>query len=322
MVRVNLRTSQRRPLVGLLLSATLLSGLGQPPARAQVSELNGSAYGVFVSVGLFGGEPNQVGAAPVVVLPPTGGKESDSHPGLIAQFGPATVFGGQFEEPGRNPSGELTVSTEGETGPDGFVTSAASVVNVGPGPIIADEMSSTCTADQDGVSGSASIVNGTVETSYDAESQEPITIEDIPEDPEPNTAIEGTIDHVGDRFRVVFNEQIIDGDTITVRAAHMYLLGDIAVGDMIIGQSVCGLSADDGSTAPPTTEVDPNAPSTTQPTTTVPPDADAETELSADSAESEADGGASPFLIGGVLAAAALGFAALVAFKRRGQGSS
>lgn len=320
MERLNVRTIHRRPLVGLFLSATLLSALGQPPVRAQVSELNGSAYGVFVSVGLFGGEPNQVGAAPVVVLPPTGGNETDSNPGLIAQFGPATIFGGQFEEPGRNPSGELTVSTEGETGPDGFVTSAASVVNVGPGPIIADEINSTCTADQDGVSGSASIVNGTLETSYDPESQEPITIEDIPDDPEPNTTIEGTIDHVGDRFRIVFNEQIIDGDTITVRAAHMYLLGDIAVGDMIIGQSVCGLSADDGSTAPPTTEPDLNAPSTTQPATTVAPDAD--TELSADSTEPESGGGVSPFLIGAVVAVTALGFAALVAFKRRGQGPS
>ena len=223
------------------------------PAAAQVTELNGSAYGAYVHVGLFGGPPSQVGATPVVVVPPTGGKEDAALPQLIAQFGPATVFGGRFEDPGRNPSGELTVTTEGETGPDGYVTSAATVTNVGPGPLVADEIDSTCRADQSGVTGSATFRNGIVETSYDAGTQEPVTTEPIPERPAPNTAMEGTIDHVGDRFRVVLNEQVVEGDTIIVRAVHMYLLGPIAVGDLIIGQSVCGLSADDdGSTTPPT----------------------------------------------------------------------
>ncbi|MDP9387534.1 MAG: hypothetical protein M3Q48_06285, partial [Actinomycetota bacterium] len=244
----------RRParLVTVVLSAVLISGAGAPPAPATVSELNGSAYGAFVKVGLFGGPPTQVGAAPAVVLPPGGGKEARSLPELVAQFGPATIFGGRFEEQASKPSGELRASTEGRTGPGAFVTSSASVVDVGPGPLIASGMSSTCRAEEGGVTGSVKVTEGIVETSYNAETQLPATTVDIPADPRPNTVVEGTIDHVGDRFRVVFNEQIVDGDTIIVRAAHMYLLGDVAVGDLIVAQSVCGLSAGDASTAPPT----------------------------------------------------------------------
>lgn len=243
---------RRRSIAGLAVALVVLSAAGGRPAAAQVTELNGSAYGAYVKVGLFGGPPNQVGAAPAVVLPAAGGDEEASLPELIAQFGPATIFGGQFEEPGRSPSGELTVTTEGRTGPDGFVASGATVVNVGPGPLIADEIRSTCRADGSGVSGSATFTKGVVETSYDPETQEPASSQEVPDRPAPNTAIEGTIDHVGDAFRIVLNEQVVDGDTIVVRAVHMYLLGPIAVGDMIIGQSVCGLSADDGSTTPPT----------------------------------------------------------------------
>lgn len=309
-------TRHRKPVVGVLLSAIVLSGLGQPSAMAQVTQLNGSAYGAVAKVGLFGGPPNQVGAAPVVVLAKTGGEESETLRGLIAQFGPATVFGGKFQEPGRNPSGELKVSTRGKTGPDAFVTSDASVVNIGPGPLIADKMSSTCTSNEDGVTGSATIEGGVVETKYDPGTQEPTKTERLPEKPAPNTAIEGTIDHVGDRFRVVFNEQIVKGDTITVRAAHIYLLGNIAVGDVIVGQSVCGLSGDDGSTAPPTTAADPAAPPTTEAAGTAPPDP----ELSARSAESESDGGPGVILIAALAGAGAVGLAALIAFKRRRRG--
>nr|MDQ3578272.1 choice-of-anchor P family protein [Actinomycetota bacterium] len=42
---------------------------------------------------------------------------------------------------------------------------------------------------------------------------------------------------------VVFNEQIRNDDgSLTVNAAHEYFLGNIARGDLIIGQSVCGLT--------------------------------------------------------------------------------
>lgn len=304
-------TRHGKPVVGVLLSAIVLLAPGQRSEAADVTQLNGSAYGAFAKVGLFGGPPNQVGAAPVVVLAKTGGNEAKSRPELIAQFGPATIFGGKFKEPGRNPSGELKASTKGKTGPDGFVTSDASVVNIGPGPLIADKMSSTCTASGAGVTGSATINGGVVETKYNKETQEPERTEQVAEKPAPNTAVEGTLDHVGDRFRIVFNEQIVKGDTITVRAAHVYLLGNIALGDLIIGQSVCGLSADDGSTAPPTTAPDPSAPSTNEVAGTVPP----KPELSAESTKGGSGNGA--LLIGVLSAAAGVGLAALIAVKRR-----
>ncbi|MGH9281417.1 MAG: hypothetical protein ACRD0S_00615, partial [Acidimicrobiales bacterium] len=178
----------RARCAGLAVLAMALWTAGVGPARAEVTQLNGSAYGAYVKVGLFGGPPTQVGAAPVVVLPSSGERQSDSLPKLIGQFGPATIFGGQYEDPGMNPSGTLTVSTEGRTGPDGFVSSTASVVNIGPGPMIADKMASTCRSTESGVSGSATITAGMVETSYDTETQEPKTKVDVPENPEPNTA--------------------------------------------------------------------------------------------------------------------------------------
>ena len=312
-------SSRRRRVAASLLTAAagvaLTAASGLEPAGAQVTQMNGSAYGAFVKVGLFGGPPSQVGADPVVVLPASGERQTKSLPKLIGQFGPATVFGGQYEDHGMNPSGQLTVTTEGKAGAGAFVTSSASVVNIGPGPMIADKMASTCRADESGVSGSVTITEGIVETSYDPETQEPATKVDVPEKPPPNTAIEGTIDHVGDRFRIVYNEQIVTGDTIVVRAAHMYLLGDIAVGDMVVGQSVCGLSPDDGSTTPPTM-----APGASNPVTSLPPVSAApgdDTESAAASSSGDDDGGGVPAvpIAGGVAAVAAVG--AVLAVRRR-----
>jgi len=329
--------SHRKSAVSITLSALLLTGgLGLQPAAADVSDLKGSAYGAYVKVGLFGGKPNQVGAAPEVVLPASGGKKTNSLPSLIAQFGPATIFGGQYVDPGRNPSGQLTVSTEGKTGPGGFVTSAASVVNIGPGPLMADKMSSTCTAKEGSVTGSTTVSGGIIETSYNAETQEPLTSKQIPERPAPNTTVEGTIDHVGDRFRIVFNEQIKDGTTLTVRAAHLYLLGNIAVGDMIIGESVCGLTAvaaAPAAVAPPVVSPVPSpapeisvAPSPSPEPSVAPspsseptPSPSPEPELSAEPTASESSLGVGALILMALLIAGALGLAGFMAFRRRGQ---
>jgi hypothetical protein len=71
-----------------------------------------------------------------------------------------------------------------------------------------------------------------------------IVTEDVPANPPVNYTKTGTIDHVGDSFRVVYNEQITAADgSITVNAVHMSLLGPTAVGDLVIAQSRCGRSA-------------------------------------------------------------------------------
>ncbi|HEV8115693.1 MAG TPA: choice-of-anchor P family protein, partial [Acidimicrobiales bacterium] len=61
----------------------------------------------------------------------------------------------------------------------------------------------------------------------------------VPADPAPNTVIEGKLEGIGDSFRLVFNEQIVEDGAITVNAAHQILLGPTAVGDLVIGQSRC-----------------------------------------------------------------------------------
>ena len=112
---------------------------------------------------------------------------------------------------------------------------------------------SECRADESGLTGSARFTKGILETHYSKETQLAISQVEIPENPPPNWSAEGTLDHIGDNYRVVANEQIIEGNVITVRAAHMYLLGPIAVGESIVGQVTCGLSAAKISTAPPVT---------------------------------------------------------------------
>ncbi len=51
------------------------------------------------------------------------------------------------------------------------------------------------------------------------------------------------IEGVGDSFRYVFNEHVrnLDG-SLTVQAAHLYLLGPTAVGDLFIGTVECGVT--------------------------------------------------------------------------------
>ncbi len=79
----------------------------------------------------------------------------------------------------------------------------------------------------------------------------PVTVT-LPTNPAPNTTYEGHL-HIGsktDTFRWVFNEQISNADgSITVNAAHQYLLGPMATGELIVGQVVCGITV--GEPPPP-----------------------------------------------------------------------
>jgi hypothetical protein len=80
-----------------------------------------------------------------------------------------------------------------------------------------------------------------VGTNFDSETDDVKVT--IPADPAPNAAYEGKIENVGDTFRVVFNEQLKSAGSITVNAMHMYLLGPVAKGELIIAQSRCGTTA-------------------------------------------------------------------------------
>ena len=268
---------RRRLLVASVLFSSALTLIGQSPAPAAVTAVSGSACGYFTSVGLFGGPlgvrgcgqpgvtPGSASYSPSVTLPGSGsataitGSDPD---GAIAEYGPAKLFSGQYPNALNDPTGGATsppsgpqsVSTQGTVG--GSVTSSASISQgtqgtvdptqprgIGPGPVIADAISSTCTASESGVTGSTTVTNGVLETKYDPDTQIPIATEAVPTNPPPNYTRSGTIDHVGDRFVVVYNEQVIGPDSITVNAVHMYLLGDTARGEMVIGQSRCAITS-------------------------------------------------------------------------------
>lgn len=238
MVQAPMIGRRQKLLVGVLLSAMVLSAFWQRQvADAQDPAVTGSAYGYYAEVSIFGGPANIAGPEPTVTLPAEGGSDEASAPSAAAVFGPANIF----------TSGPLAVTTEGASG---SVTSTATIENIntsGDEVFTADGLDSTCTDSESGVTGSTTVTNGTLRTSEgDPDVDGDDTTIDIPADPAPNTTYEGTIEAVGDTFRYVFNEQIENPDgSITVNAAHQYLLGPAGVGDLIIGQVVCGVNATD-----------------------------------------------------------------------------
>ena len=253
-------TGRQRLTAGLVFSAMVLAALSQGSAGAQVAEVTGAASGYYANVSLFGGPDQEFGPAPEVILPASGGSETATDPSAAIVIGPATFF----------TSGPLTVTTEGATGPSGAVTSTATVETIntsGDEVFTAASASSTCTATEEGVTGSTTITGGTLRTSEgDPAVEGDETVVNVPTDPAPNTIIEGQIETVGDSFRYIFNEQVVNPDgSLTVYAAHMELLGPNAVGDLFIGESTCGVN-----TAQVTTTTTAGQTTTTAgPTTTV-----------------------------------------------------
>lgn len=204
------------------------------------TDVGGGAYGFYASVSLFGGPANVVGPKPSVDLPAGGSATpvTASAPTGLAQFGPATLFS----------SDELDVSTQGTTGANGTVTSSAKIQNEnssGQEVFTAGAISSTCTASPTGTTGSASVTGGKLVVSQgtNLDSDADDVVVQIPASPSPGTSYDGQIENVGDHFRVVVNEQVVHGSSITVNAMHMYLLGPTAIGDLIVGQSRCSLTA-------------------------------------------------------------------------------
>lgn len=264
-MRTNRRAVGRatRLLAVLVLSA----GLAGCSSRGVGATVRGSACGYSTNAGLFGGPQDRRGcgqksadpatSGPSVSLPSSGSAGAitriDEH-GAKAMYGPAAVFAGRWPEaaPSAPPSGPISVSTQG-TPSTGSVTSSTDIVlrsppdplspgGIGPGPVEADEVHSRCTADRNGVTGSASFVNGSLTTSTDA-TGDAATREPIPDYPPPNHTRSVPINNVGGHPTIVFNEQLWNADgSLTVNAYHMYLFGPVAVGEQIVGQVTCGTS--------------------------------------------------------------------------------
>ena len=252
---VQARCGYRRLLGVTLLVAGMLAVVGPRPAAADVAAVTGSAYGYRAfNITLFGGAQTDRGPAPTVDLAAdaSNSPQTATAPSANVQYGPAVLF----------ESGALEVRAAGTIGAGGSVSTSASATGVGPGPFTAGSVRSTCTASESGVSGSVTIADGRLVTKTNRDTGAPETTVTIPTSPPPGDTYTGTIDHVGDSFRIVFNEQVPNPDgSLTVNAAHMYLLGPTATGDLVIGQSVCGVTA--GGTPATTTTTTPAATTTT-----------------------------------------------------------
>ncbi|MCA1683859.1 MAG: VCBS repeat-containing protein, partial [Actinobacteria bacterium] len=108
----------------------------------------------------------------------------------------------------------------------------------------ADTASSTCTASASGVTASTSFKNGQLVTLTDAH-QYPTEVVAIPDNPSPNTRIDGLFYLNGspETFTYVFNEQVTDPVTgaLTVYATHLIARSPgEAIGDVYFGASQCG----------------------------------------------------------------------------------
>jgi hypothetical protein len=205
------------------------------PAAADVTDVSGSgAFGESVNVSVLGSGTVTSGPMPSVDLPSGGG-------------GPVTDSLANVNLPGVLTSGVLDVSTEGTNlgSHSGTSTSSASVADatlgaalsgqLGGSPLLeADVISSHCTSNGDGSSGSSNLVALEV-----AGNGQPVS-------PPPNT----TIDVVPGALSVTLNEQIVNntgGETsITVNAVHVRLnLPGVATGDVILSQSRCRAAGPD-----------------------------------------------------------------------------
>ncbi|MDQ6616866.1 MAG: hypothetical protein M3083_19495 [Actinomycetota bacterium] len=249
--------ARRLQVLAVILTVGVMGALASSgPSSAAVTSVKGGANGYLLMVSLFGGPVHTDGPKPTVTLPPTGSPSpiTATAPSANASFGPATFF----------TSDALNVSTQGTTGAGGSVSSSSTVANVGKGGsevFTADSAASSCTASESGVTATTTITNGVLQTDS-GDTNPPVhprVTQPVPVNPTPNTSVMGHI-HVNgaqDNFHVIFNEQITAPDgSITVTAAHQVFDGPTAVGDLWIGQSICGVTA-------PTTTTTTAAPTTT-----------------------------------------------------------
>ncbi len=252
--------TSRRARYARVAMATLavtigLVGAGTSPAHA-ASAVRGSAFGYYTNVSLFGGPYNLLGygqaagapavsATPSVSLPSTGGSVSlTDADGSKAAYGPAVIFG-WYDTATQTyvNSGSETVLAQGSKAGSGTVLSRSTVNNAGPGPLVMPQVITTCQRSGSTTVASVQVSSGFVETSTDPNTGAVTSTQAIPSSPTAGLTINGTLDHIGDSFSIVFNEQTTNADgSKTVVGAHMYLLGPIAVGDMVIASATCGVT--------------------------------------------------------------------------------
>ena len=330
-------------LLAVLASSGSMAVVGAGPAAADVTVVSGGGFGHYTTVSLFGGPSVAVGPLPDIRLPAAGAEQPMTafEASGSAVYGPAHIFGGVWpvDVDLAPPSGPTTATTKGTLGARGSVTSTVDIVlrtprdpkspgGFGPlPPTQGDELHSSCTATETGATGSVRFVNAVMSHST-TPAGEPLEEEKIPDNPPPNFTRTGVLTNVGDRYRIVYNEQFLDPDgSITVNAVHMYLLGDIAVGESIIGQVRCSVKGAAFPNTPPTVAPGPTTiPSTTLPaslpTTTLPAPATtaapASTTAPAPIHDNGSSGGAGALLVvAGALALLVLAVVVILSRRRK-----
>jgi hypothetical protein len=178
--------------------------------------VSGSAFAVSVNANVAGINVT-AGPTPTVTLPATGGNLSQSVVSICAGTACSVLS-----------AGILNAATQGSTtgAPTSASSASAATVNVLAGVLTADAISSKCTADSSGTTGSASLANARLSGLA------------IAANPGPNTTLT-----VAGLATVVLNEQTTSSsggtNAITVNAVHVKLNLGLATGDIIIGQSHC-----------------------------------------------------------------------------------
>ena len=278
------RSTLHRALLVAAVVATVLVGVGQPPASAthvNVWATKGLAYGyqakVVLTPALTGIQEHRgygqyactnftppatphgcanffsASATPSVELPSTGGNLSVTDAdGSTASAGPAQMFS----------AGSTTVSTQGSTG---TLTSSSSTTNNNINipdlkeTLTATQLTSQCNATTSSVTGSATITGGTVKTDSGLDVNDDGDFLDVElgeHGPVVVAIPDGTIaqntQHTGhvhlengntDTWTYVFNEHVLNPDgTKSIHAAHQYLHGPNAIGDLLIGTAYCGVA--------------------------------------------------------------------------------
>lgn len=189
-----------------------------------VSAVAGTAFGASVNVAIQDIGPLTSPPAPSITLAATGGSLSKSAP--KANVGPGGLF---------LTSGVLLAASQGAIGPSGSATSQASVAGLDllGGTLTATSVAGTCTANETGASGSATLTGAMLVLELG-------NIVALPGKPAPNTSYEGKNSQTGDTFTVVLNEQVATPGGLTVNAVHVILHGPTATGDIVVASTQSG----------------------------------------------------------------------------------
>ena len=206
--------------------AAKLAAIVDAVADVDVTAVAGAAFGVSVDITIGGMGNVKFPPTPSVSLPAGGGSPNKTAP--KAKAGPGGLF---------VTCGLLQAGSKGEVGPAGSSTSTAAVADVDllGETLTATSVSSTCAANETGVTGSTTLAGGMLVLD---ENQ----IVTLPSTPAPSTTYEGTNADTGDTFTVILNEQVAGADGITVHAVHIVLNGPTATGDIFVASTRAGVT--------------------------------------------------------------------------------